>query len=136
MPIIYMLCTLYLRGGDNESHTQPPPRTKFHSYATGFICCWILPLTLKKESSAMPEAYDAVMFTGSPTGILERNEVVSIIVIFSIVILRLPSMRLSWEGWREVMSCVKNADILKPAKTAAEGLLKEIAGDDGGKRYT
>jgi len=49
----------------------------------------------------MPEAYDAVMFTGSPTGILERNEVVSIIVIFSIVILRLPSMRLSWEGWRK-----------------------------------
>ena len=38
-------------------------------------------------------------------------------------------------GMEEVMSCVKNADVLKPAKAAADGLLKEIAGDKGGRRY-
>lgn len=84
----------------------------------------------------MPEAYGAVMFTGSPTGILERNEVLSIIVIFLRCHFEVAVHEAQLGGMEEVMSCVKNADILKPAKTAAEGLLKEIAGDDGGRRYT
>ena len=33
------------------------------------------------------------------------------------------------------MECVKSADILKPAKSAAKGLMAVISGDGGGSGY-
>ena len=33
------------------------------------------------------------------------------------------------------MECVKSADILKPAKSAAKGLMAVISGDKGGSGY-
>ena len=33
------------------------------------------------------------------------------------------------------MECVKSADILKPAKSAAKGLMAVISGDEGGSGY-
>ena len=35
----------------------------------------------------------------------------------------------------EVVECVKSADILKPAKSAAKGLMAVISGDEGGSGY-
>ena len=35
----------------------------------------------------------------------------------------------------EVVECVKSADILKPAKSAAKGLMAVISGDKGGSGY-
>ena len=33
------------------------------------------------------------------------------------------------------MECVKSADILKPAKSAAKGLMAVISGEEGGSGY-
>ena len=80
----------------------------------------------------LTHVYSAVLFTGSLTGIPEGEKTLFIVMISAIEV-AIHEAQLG--GMEEVMSCVKNADVLKPAKAAADGLLKEIAGDKGGRRY-